>query len=83
MLLHNCFKCRPRRIGLEGIVSKRLGARHRSGLLRDRIKVKNPDSPAMIPAREGDWGAARRTTLAHIARRCTVLGCHGHSGLPN
>jgi hypothetical protein len=35
------------KLGLEGIVSKRLSAPHRSGPSRDWIKVKNPDSPAM------------------------------------
>jgi hypothetical protein len=35
------------RIGLEGIVSKQLAAPYRSGPLRDWIKVKNPESPAM------------------------------------
>jgi ATP-dependent DNA ligase len=42
------------RMGLEGIVSKRLSAPYRSGPSRDWIKVKNPDSPAMIRAREAD-----------------------------
>jgi ATP-dependent DNA ligase len=41
------------RFGLEGIVSKRLSAPYRSGPSRDWIKVKNPDSPAMMRAREG------------------------------
>jgi ATP-dependent DNA ligase len=40
------------KMGLEGIVSKRLGAAYRSGPSRDWIKVKNPDSPAMIRARD-------------------------------
>jgi bifunctional non-homologous end joining protein LigD len=40
------------RMGLEGIVSKKLTAPYRSGPSRDWIKVKNPDSPAMIRARE-------------------------------
>jgi hypothetical protein len=35
-------------------VSKRLSARYRSGPSPDRINVKNPDSPAMIRAREAD-----------------------------
>ena len=35
-------------MGLEGIVSKRLSAPYRSGRSRDWLKVKNPDSPAMI-----------------------------------
>jgi bifunctional non-homologous end joining protein LigD len=43
------------KMGLEGIVSKRLGAPCRSGPTRDWIKVKNPDSPAMIRAREAEW----------------------------
>jgi hypothetical protein len=42
-------------MGLEGIVSKRLTAPYRSGPCRDWIKVKNPDSPAMIRHREGRW----------------------------
>jgi bifunctional non-homologous end joining protein LigD len=34
-------------MGLEGIVSKRLGSRYRSGRTRDWLKFKNPDSPAV------------------------------------
>jgi bifunctional non-homologous end joining protein LigD len=40
------------RLGFEGIVSKRLTAPYRSGPSRDWLKVKNPDSPAMVRARE-------------------------------
>jgi hypothetical protein len=36
------------KMGLEGIVSKRLSALYRSGPSQDWIKVKNPVSPAMI-----------------------------------
>jgi bifunctional non-homologous end joining protein LigD len=43
------------KLGLEGIVSKRLGSPYRSGPSRDWIKVKDPDSPAMRRAREGRW----------------------------
>jgi bifunctional non-homologous end joining protein LigD len=43
------------KMGLEGIVSKRVTAPYRSGPSRDWIKVKNPDSPAMQRAREGRW----------------------------
>jgi bifunctional non-homologous end joining protein LigD len=43
------------KMGLEGIVSKRLSAPFRSGPSRDWIKVKNPDSPAMVRAREAEW----------------------------
>jgi hypothetical protein len=49
VFLHAC------KLGLEGIVSKRLQAPYRSGPSRDWIKVKNPDSPAMIRHREGRW----------------------------
>jgi bifunctional non-homologous end joining protein LigD len=40
------------RMGLEGIVSKRLSAPYQSGPSRDWLKVKNPDSPAMVRHRE-------------------------------
>jgi hypothetical protein len=43
---------RPRGGGVEGIVSKRLSAPYRSGPLCDWIKVKNPDSPAMVRHQE-------------------------------
>ena len=43
------------RMGLEGVVSKRLSAPYRSGPSRDWIKVKNPDSPAMARHREERW----------------------------
>ena len=36
-------------------IPKRLSAPYRSGPSRDWIKVKNPDSPAMIRAREVEW----------------------------
>ena len=39
-------------MGLEAIVSKRLSAPSRSGPSREWLKVKNPDSPTMIRARE-------------------------------
>jgi len=43
------------KLGLEGVVSKRLSAPYRSGPSRDWLKIKNPDSPAMIRAREVEW----------------------------
>jgi bifunctional non-homologous end joining protein LigD len=43
------------KMGLEGIVSKRLSAPYRSGPSRDWLKVKNPYSPAMIRVREAEW----------------------------
>jgi bifunctional non-homologous end joining protein LigD len=43
------------KLGLEGIVSKRLSAPYRSGPSRDWLKIKNPASPAMRRARAGLW----------------------------
>jgi bifunctional non-homologous end joining protein LigD len=43
------------KLGLEGIVSKRLSAPYRSGPSRDWLKVKNSDSPAMRRSRAGTW----------------------------
>jgi hypothetical protein len=43
------------KLGLEGIVSKRMSAPYRSGPSRDWIKVKNPNSPAMVRHREAAW----------------------------
>jgi ATP-dependent DNA ligase len=40
------------KMGLEGIVSKRLGSRYRSGRSTDWLKFKNP-------AAEEDWGMRR------------------------
>jgi bifunctional non-homologous end joining protein LigD len=49
VFLHAC------KMGLEGIVSKRVTAPYRSGPSRDWIKVKSPDSPAMRRGREARW----------------------------
>jgi ATP-dependent DNA ligase len=43
-------------VGLEGIVSKRLGSPYRSGRSRDWIKGKNPAAPAVKREAEEDWG---------------------------
>jgi bifunctional non-homologous end joining protein LigD len=43
-------------LGFEGIVSKRLGSRYRSGRSRDWIKSKNPNAPAVKREAEEDWG---------------------------
>jgi ATP-dependent DNA ligase len=42
-------------MGLEGIVSKRLGSRYRSGRSPDWIKSKNPAAPAVRREAEEDW----------------------------
>jgi bifunctional non-homologous end joining protein LigD len=44
------------KMGLEGIVSKRLGSRYRSGRTKDWLKFKNPDAPAVKREAEEDWG---------------------------
>ena len=43
------------KLGLEGIVSKKLNAPYRSGPLRTWIKVKNPKAPAATRALEGTF----------------------------
>ena len=47
------------RFGFEGIVSKRLMVPNRSGPSRDWVKVKKPDSAAMMRHREGRWEDGR------------------------
>ncbi len=42
------------KLGLEGIVSKRLGSPYRSGRSPDWLKMKNPDAPAMKREAEED-----------------------------
>ena len=43
------------KMGLEGIVSKRLGSRYVSGRTRDWLKFKNPAAPAVKREAEEDW----------------------------
>ena len=44
------------KMGLEGIVSKRLGSRYTSGRSPDWLKFKNPEAPAVRREAEEDWG---------------------------
>jgi bifunctional non-homologous end joining protein LigD len=44
------------KMGLEGIVSKRLGSRYRSGRSPGWVKFKNPGAPAVRREAEEDWG---------------------------
>ena len=44
------------KMGLEGIVSKRLGSYYRSGRTKDWLKFKNPEAPAVKREAEEDWG---------------------------
>ena len=46
-------------MGLEGIVSKRLGSRYRSGRTSDWLKFKNLEAPAVRPEADEDWGRRR------------------------
>ena len=46
----------PRSRTLEGIASKRLGSRYRSGRTTDWLKMKNPAAPAVTREAEEDWG---------------------------
>ena len=48
-------RARACKMGLEGIVSKRLGSRYRSGRSPDWLKFKNPDAPAVKREAEEDW----------------------------
>ena len=43
------------KMGLEGIVSKRLGSRYRLGVLH-WLKFKNPEAPAVKREAEEEWG---------------------------
>ena len=43
------------RMGLEGIVSKRVDARYRSGMSTTWLKSKNPESAAVRREREEEW----------------------------
>jgi len=43
------------RMGLEGIVCKRVDSPYRSGRCRAWIKVKNPNSAAMLRIEDGSW----------------------------
>ena len=43
------------KMGLEAIVSKRLGSRYRSGRSPDWRKFKNPEAPAVKGVAEEDW----------------------------
>jgi hypothetical protein len=43
------------KMGLESIVSKRLGSYYRSGWTQDWLKFKNPEAPAVKREAEEDW----------------------------
>jgi ATP-dependent DNA ligase len=43
-------------MGLEGIISKRMGSPYRSGRSPDWLKMKNPAALAVKREEEEDWG---------------------------
>jgi bifunctional non-homologous end joining protein LigD len=43
------------KLGLEGIVSRRLDSRYRSGRSRHWIKIKNPKAPAALRIEEATF----------------------------
>jgi hypothetical protein len=51
--------CHGSKLGLEGIVSKRLGSPYRSGRSRHWVKSKNPAVPAVKREAEEDGGSAQ------------------------
>ena len=55
-------------MGLEGIVSKRLGSRYNSGRTRGWLKFKNPEAPASEGSREcplsWDLNVVERVSIA-------------------
>jgi ATP-dependent DNA ligase len=50
------------KLGLEGIVSKRLGSPYRSGRSRHWVKSKNPAAPAVKREAEEECGKKRSST---------------------
>ena len=65
------------KMGLEGIVSKRLGSRYRSGRSPDWLKFKNPEAPAVKREAEEEWRPMSASTIygaasMKIARHFTV-----------
>src|SRR5262249_42979766 len=55
------------KMGLEGIVSKRLGSRYRSGRSKDWLKFKNPEAPAVKREAEEEWAESKRGAGASMA----------------
>ena len=61
-LAHDCGQTvfqQACQLGCEGIVSKRVGSRYRSGRSPDWLKFKNPACAAVRREAEEDWGRNR------------------------
>ena len=70
------------KMGHEGIVSKRLGSRYRSGRSKEWVKFKNPDAPAVKREAEEEWGKDKKPRQADgakvtLQRRPSVLKAKG------
>jgi hypothetical protein len=61
------------KMGLEGIVSKRLGSPYRSGRSPDWLKFKNPEAPAVRREEEEDWGRDDRPQIAKRIFATTLM----------
>ena len=59
------------RMGLEGIVSKRVDAPYRSGPSRTWLKSKNPESAAVRREREEEW----RSNFISFLDQGPTIGC--------
>ena len=54
------------KMGLEGIVSKRRDFPYRSGRCKSWVKIKNPDSPAVLRIQDGSWyGAIHQNIISN------------------
>jgi bifunctional non-homologous end joining protein LigD len=56
------------KLGLEGIVSKRLGSPYRSGRSQNWIKSKNPAAPAVKREAEEGWGSTTRVGFSQCSK---------------
>jgi ATP-dependent DNA ligase len=63
------------KMGLEGIVSKRLGSRYRSGRSPDWLKFKNPEAPAVKREAEEDLHGRGRPSAACPTRGLNCWTC--------
>jgi hypothetical protein len=75
----------PPCLGLEGIVSKRIGSRYWSGRSKDWLKFKNPAAPAAKRKAEEEWGDKHGPVgagaISHFLAGSFCLGCGGCSFL--
>jgi hypothetical protein len=61
------------KMGLEGIISKRMGSPYRSGRSPDWLKMKNPNAPAVKREAEEDWGRVSRPWAATKGRSFVLI----------